>query len=262
MRFIALTCEALARPVYASAARSPHIIDVELVPRHLHQPVEIRNRLQSLIEENAGKGYEAMLMGFGLCGQATAGLKAADAPLVVPRAHDCITLYLGDRKKYLEENEKEPGTYWYAQDYIERNAGKSGALTMGASTGEDAQALYAHYVEKYGQAKADRLMAVMGEWMNHYKRAVYLDMGLGGNGSVEAQAREEAERRGWAYERMQADLNLIQRLLDGTWLDPQDEDFLVVQPGEQVGMSYDEGILKTCPAARDMASEADSQGEG
>lgn len=243
MRYKALTCEALARPAYASAARSPHIVDVELVPRNLHQPAEIRGRLQSMIDLSNGQGYDALLLGFGLCGQATNGLAARDVPLVLPRAHDCITLYLGNRQKYLEENEKEPGTYWYAQDYLERNAGKNAALTMGASTGDDAQALYQRYLEKYGQAKADRLMAVMSEWMNHYKRAVYLDTGLGGDGKVETQAREEADRRGWAFERVTADLILIQRLLDGDW----QEDFLVVHPGEQVGMSYDTDIVKACP---------------
>ena len=62
-------------------------------------------------------------MGYGLCGQATAGLTAAGLPVVVPRAHDCITLFLGSRREYQHQFEDFPGTYWYAQDYVERDDG-------------------------------------------------------------------------------------------------------------------------------------------
>ena len=43
---------------------------------------------------------------------------------------------------------------------------------------------------------------------------------------------------------MLSDLTLIGRLLDGEW----DDDFLVVQPGEQLVMSYDDGVIKAVSA--------------
>ncbi len=245
MHLLALTCEALARPAYHFAAHSPHIVDIELVPRNLHQPVDIRTRLQQHIDAHTGEKLDAILLAYGLCGLATAGLAAHDIPLVIPRAHDCITLFLGSRETYLQENKKEPGTYWYSQDYLERNAGHSASLTMGASTGEDAQAMYQKYVEKYGQAKADRLMKVMDDWMMNYKRAVYLDTGLGGDGSVEAEARQVAEAHHWAFERIPANLTLIQRLFEGDW----GEDFLVVPPGHEIAVTYDEEIISARPPA-------------
>ena len=55
-----------------------------------------------------------------MCGTATVGLTARHAPLVLPRAHDCITLYLGSRQRYNEEFMRHPGTYWYSVDYMER----------------------------------------------------------------------------------------------------------------------------------------------
>jgi len=111
---------------------------------------------------------------------------------------------------------------------------------MGQGAEADMQSLYEHYVQKYGKAKADRLMEIMDGWLNHYKRAVYLDIGLGGDGKVEAQARVEADRRGWIYERIAADLDLVRRLLEGEW----DADFLVVPPGQKITMSYDEDIIE------------------
>ena len=240
MRLYCLSCESLARPVYYWAAQSPHIMDVVLVERHLHRPDEIRPRLQSLIDAAEGQGYQAITLAYGLCGGATAGLVARSIPLVIPRAHDCITLYLGSRGRYQGEIDKEPGTYWYAQDYLERNSGDTAALAMGQGAEADMQSLYEHYVQKYGKAKADRLMEIMDGWLNHYKRAVYLDIGLGGDGKVEAQARVEADRRGWIYERIAADLDLVRRLLEGEW----DADFLVVPPGQKITMSYDEDIIE------------------
>lgn len=241
MRLKCISCESLARPVYFAAAHSPHGVDMELIPRYLHKPEEIRARLQGRIDAAEGQGYEAITLAYGLCGQATAGLIARSIPLVIPRAHDCITLYLGSRVRYQQETAKEPGTYWYAQDYIERNSGGSAALAMGQQgTGADMQTMYEHYVQKYGKVKADRLMEVMDGWLVHYKRAAYLDTGLGDNGEVEAQARAEAARRGWAFERIAADLNLVRRLLDGEW----EADFLVVPPGQQIVMAYDDKIIE------------------
>jgi hypothetical protein len=254
MRLKCLSCESLARPVYYSAAHSPHLVDVTLVERHLHNPREIRGRLQEMIDAAdpagdparergtsrgaSGQGYDAIALAFGLCGQVTSGLIARSVPLVLPRAHDCITLFLGSRARYLQEQAREPGTYWYAQDYIERNSGDA-VLAMGSPTDSDTQAIYEKYVNKYGKAKADRLMEIMNEWLTHYKRAVYLDTELGDGSATEAQARAQAERHNWQFERITADLNLVRRLLEGQW----DTDFLVVQPGQRVAMAYDDDII-------------------
>jgi hypothetical protein len=246
MRLKSLTCDALARPVYFCSARSPQIVDVQLVERHLHKPEEIRGRLQQLIDEAEDQGYQAVVLAFGLCGQATAGLVARSIPLVLPRAHDCITLFLGSRQRYKAEVEQEPGTFWYSQDYLERKSENSGGLAMGATTDADTQLMYEKYILKYGRAKADRLMAVMSEWMTHYTRAVYLDLGFGDGSASEAEARSNAASHSWKYERIAVNLDLFQRLMNGQW---DAADFLVVPPGQRVAMSYDDNIIESQEAA-------------
>jgi len=240
MRIECIACESLARPVYASACCSRHSVDVELVPRRFHEPAEIRSRLQSLIDSKENLGCDAITLAYGLCGQTTAGLKARSIPLVIPRCHDCITLYLGSHSRYEDEMAKEPGTYWYAQDFLERNAGQSAALAMGHPNDTEAQDVYQDYLKKYGKAKAERLMKGMGDWFSHYRRAVYLDIYPGGGSAAEEQARQEATRRSWSFECIRADLTLICRLLDGEW----DEDFLVVPPGKRIAMTYEASIFK------------------
>ena len=240
MKLRCLGCEALARVLYLCAARSPHIVDVELFKLGLHNdPSDLRGRLQERIDDAGAEGYDAVLMGYGLCGQATNGLVARDVPVVIPRAHDCITLFLGARERYKDQFDNHPGTYWYALDYVERNESSGTTLALGASVDTTIRPLYQEYVEKYGADNADYLMEVMGAWQSHYQRSVFIDMGIGSSEAVEAKARGEAARRGWTFERVTGDLVLIRRLIEGDWAD----DFLVLEPGQQISMTYGEDIV-------------------
>lgn len=248
MRLKCIGCDALARLIYLSAAHSPHLVDVNMLRLGLHRnPANLQVLLQEEIDASVGQGYDAVVLVYGLCGRATAGITARDVPVVVPRAHDCITLFLGGRARYNEQHENQPGTYWYSQDYIERGS-LDGSLTALGAAGDDGfniEAEYDRYVEKYGKDNADYLMEVMGAWHGHYERAAYIDMGIqNGQGSVEAKAREEAQRRGWNFERVAGDLVLVRRLLNGDW----DSDFLILQPGQKLGMSYDEEIIRAEPS--------------
>ena len=240
MKLKCLACDVLARPLYLSAAHSPHIVDIELFPRGLHNtPAILRGRLQERIDAAAGQGYDAVVMAYGLCGQATAGLTAREKPVVVPRAHDCITLFLGGRERYDAQFEQQPGTYWYALDYMERDDGAGGSMGLGAGAGTEGQAVYEQYVEKYGQDNADCLMEVMGQWQAHYKRAAFVDMGVGDGSRVERMAQEDAARRGWIFEKVAGDMVLVRQLLFGDWAD----DFLVLEPGQSLAMTYDHQVI-------------------
>lgn len=248
LRLRAISCEVLARPVYLCAARSPHVVDVTLLRRRLHDtPQLLRSRLQAEIDAagEADPPYDAVVLAYGLCGGASAGIAASGVPLVVPRAHDCITLLLGGRERYEREFAAHPGTYWYAPDYLERSdadgSGSAGGLVgIGATTDEAEQAAYAEYVARFGEDSAAYLMEVTGAWRSHYDRAAFVDMGVGDASAVEEKVRLEASRRGWLFERVAGELVLIRRLLEGDW----DEDFLVLAPGQRLAMSYDPSIIR------------------
>jgi hypothetical protein len=244
MKLKCLACDVLARPLYLSAAHSPHIVDIELFPRGLHNtPAILRGRLQERIDAAAGQGYDAVVMAYGLCGQATAGLIACEKPVVVPRAHDCITLFLGGRERYDAQFEQQPGTYWYALDYMERDDGTGGSMGLGAGAGTEGQGVYEQYVEKYGKDNADYLMEVMGQWQAHYQRAAFVDMGVGDGSRVERMAQDDAARRGWVFEKVAGDMVLVRRLLFGDWVD----DFLVLEPGQALRMTYDDAVIGCAP---------------
>lgn len=239
MWFKCLTCEALARIVYYYSSISHNIVDVELLKKGLHNdPKELRNHLQSTIDITDTNRYQAILLSYGLCGQSTLGLKARNIPVIIPKAHDCITLFLGSRLKYEEEFKKCPGTYWYAQDYIERDDGSGTSWSLGSAS-DEFQKQYNDYIQKYGQDNADYLMSVMGAWQQHYQRSVYIEMSIGNGVGVREIASEQAMKRGWQFEAMQGDPILIRKLVDGEW----DNDFIIVRPGQEIVRKFDQDII-------------------
>src|ERR1035438_2536353 len=128
MRVRAITCEVLARTAYQQAALAPHVVDVELLEQSLHDdpPASRLSRLQDQIDATDAAKYQAVVLVYGLCNLALDGLQARDLPVAVPRAHDCITLYLGSRQRYDAEFSATPGTFYYSDDYRseERRVGK------------------------------------------------------------------------------------------------------------------------------------------
>ncbi len=241
MRLKCLGCEVLARPLYFSAATSPHIVDIELLQRGLHdRPAGLREALQARIDDVSTGHYDAIVLAYGLCGQAAGGLVAREIPVVIPRAHDCITLLLGSRERYRDQFERYPGTYWYALDYLERDDGSGSTLAMGAGTEEQLQNAYQEYIEKYGKDNADYLMETMGAWQRYYQRAAYIDVKVRESTAVEGAAKAQAARRGWIFERLEGDLVLLRRLLLGEW----EGDFLVVSPGKEITPTVDEDIIR------------------
>ncbi len=239
-RYLALTCEALARSIYSLSAETEHIITTRLYRQGLHnRPKGLREILQEEIDDIAANQYDAILLVYGMCGTSTIGLTARETPLVMPRAHDCITLYLGSQERYNEEFKRHPGTYWYSVDYMER-AEPGAGVALGAAGIEDTEAKYAEYVEKYGKESADMLMEEMAKWGQHYTRAAFIDMGLGDKAPYEKMAQDKAQREGWQYERMQGNRRLLRALVNGEWAD---EEFLLVPPAHTIKQDYNDGRL-------------------
>ncbi|MHB1294742.1 MAG: DUF1638 domain-containing protein [Anaerolineae bacterium] len=248
MRFKLITCEVLARQVYYVAAFSPHIVDVELIGKGLHnEPAKLRRELQQRLDAVNAKDYDAVLLGYGLCSNSVVGLVCPHTPMVLPRAHDCITLYLGSRESYGEQFRSNPGTYWYTADYVERGGADSDRVALGASVdSKGMDETYVEYVEKYGQENADYLMEVMGAWQQHYNRAAYIETAEMPLPDYTAKIEGIATRRGWNFERLAGSFVLIHDLLEGRW---DDERFLTIPPGNTITPSFDDRVVCDCPYA-------------
>lgn len=246
MKLLALTCEALSRSIYALAAQTPHTVTISLYKQGLHnRPKNLREVLQSQIDAVPAGEYDAILLVYGMCGRSTVGLTSPHTQLVIPRAHDCITLYLGSRERYQREFDWHPGTYWYSVDYMERQ-GKEG-VALGAASIEAEEEQYEKYVAKYGKETADELMEEIRKWSQHYTRAAFIDTGMNSNPRFEEMARGKAEREGWVFERLEGNRRILQMLIEGSW-DP--EEILVVPPNHTIQMAGDDSVMRAVPVTQ------------
>ncbi len=222
-------CEVLCRELCAAVSRSVNRVDLEFLPIGLHSlgSAAMRARLQQALDAADGTGCEAVLLGYALCGNGLVGLEARSVPLIIPRAHDCITLFLGARERYSAYFNDHPGVYFKTSGWIER----------GAALGSQMSLAYDDLVARYGEENARYLDE---ELTKHYRQFTFIEMGVEPDDRFERQARQEATARGWAFEKIQGDMRLLQRLVDGPW---DENDFLIVPPGFCVVASHDEGVL-------------------
>ncbi len=239
-KYTVVGCAVLQRELYLSASRSNNIINIKILPQGLHDVGECKmsGALQTAINELPVDDCDGILLAYGLCNNGIRGLKAR-VPLVAPRAHDCITLLMGSKEKYKQHFNNNPGTYyrsigWAEQDKSHLNNPDSTTTQLGMST-------YEEYVEKYGEEDAEYLMETMGDWLKHYSKMAYIDTQTLSIDPHQAKAIEEAKKRGWQFESIQGNVNLLSRMMAGDW---REEDFLVIPPGQSILPSHDDKIIK------------------
>lgn len=236
MKLKLIGCQVFMRELYMLSAHSPHSVHIRWMPTDLHtQPqTDLRPALQAEIEkiESEADGCDAIVLGYGLCSMGTVGLKTSKYPLIVPRAHDCITMLLGSREKYQKIFEKySGGVYWYSPGWIEQ------FKTPGR--GYDEQAKYIEYVEKYGEENAEYLIEVEKSWMQHYSCAALIQWPSLKEDRFEAITKEIAEKQSLEYLLAEGEETMLKKLVYGEW----DENFLRVEPGQTIVYSADERLL-------------------
>ena len=240
-----IACNVFQREVCHCLAHSPHVIDVEFTElgEHIH-PEKLRETVQAAIDRASGGGrpYDAILLLFGLCGNAGVGLAARDIPLVMPRAHDCCTVLLGSRHTFREHFADAPSTPFSSTGYMER-----GEYFLRVEDGEarvhygDA---YAEYVAKYGEENAKYIWEQMHP-VGHgdTNRAVFIEIPeFAPLGYIE-KFREKCAEVGRECVELPGDLRLICALLHGGW---NDDEFLTVPPGHRTVGVYDWNEIVRC----------------
>ncbi len=242
MRLKLISCEIFYREICAVVSRSPNMIDLEFMPKGLHDIgcSGMLERLQNALDRVDEGKYAAVLFGYGLCNNGIVGLTAKSIPLVFPRAHDCITLFFGGAERYLEYFNANPGTYFKTTGWIERgeDAGELHQLSITHQIGMDKG--YEELAAKYGEDNAQYLYDQLCNYVRNYGQYTYIDMGIEGEERFAESVRREAAARGWKFDRVRGDISMLQRLVDGDW---NEKEFLVVQPLRRVISTYEDGII-------------------
>ena len=248
-----ICCNVFLREACLAIAHSPHIVDPEFFELGEHrQPDRLRHTLQARIDaaEQSAKKYEAILLLYGLCGNATVGLRAHKTKVVMPRAHDCCTILLGSKQRFQEHFGDNPSRPFGSVGYLER-----GSYFVRTDL-DDGQIQYgdpfAALVEQYGEDNARYIWDSMHPAGMEDHQIVFIDIPETAHSGAEQRFQEKAAAEGKECLHLEGSLDLIRKLLNGGW---GAEDFLIVQPGEQTTGVYDsQEIIRAEPNVPDDAS--------
>ena len=231
-----IACEIFFREIAYFAARSAEVLDVTFLPKGLHDlgGEKMRVIIQAEIDRMNEKDYDRILLGYGLCNNGIVGLLTKRVPLVIPKAHDCITLFLGSRQKYQQYFKANVGTYFHTSGWLER--GKVDDQNLAPQMG--LQQSLEDYIAKYGEEDGEYLWEILNPIKN-YRKVAYINLPLADLPDLRSRSRQIAEERNWEWEELTGEPALMARLLNG----PYDDDFLIVQPGHKVVASHDHDVV-------------------
>ncbi len=206
-----IACDVMKEELLAITLDRP--VTFHFVSMGLHRwPDKLREELRERL--TGTDQVSRVILAFGLCGGAVAGLTAPGVPLLIPRAHDCIPLMLGSRYTHDELVQQEKGTYFLSGGWLE---GERTVFTE-----------YRRVRDKYGEQKAKRVMATM---FDAYRRLVFIYTGHPREEEHLTTGREMAELLGLEFVLVTGRDAWLRRIVNGPW---DGDSFIKVAPGNRL----------------------------
>ncbi len=186
----------------------------------LHEtPKKLKEAVQDALDTLPDSSL--VVLGYGLCGNGLDGIRAGRHTLLIPRADDCIAVFLGSYERYQQEFQDQPATYYLTKGWLE--------------SGSNPLQEYQRYVNRYGRAKADWLIDYL---YHNYKRLVLVAHSQQDLDTYRTRAQEVAhfcERWGMRYEEMLGSPDFFERLMQvASNAEESQSDFIIVPPGGEL----------------------------
>jgi hypothetical protein len=179
-------------------------------------PKQLKQALQEQIDSIPEPSL--IVLGYGLCGNGLHEIRSGKHTLVIPRADDCVAIFMGSRQRYMDQFNANSGTYYLTKGWFE--------------VGSDPLSEYEKLVKKYGPETSDWLMQTQYQ---HYKRLVFVAHSTEDLETYRPRALEVAkycERFEMVYEEYLGSRDFLNQisaaLVDQQKLPPE---FIVVSPG-------------------------------
>ncbi len=223
-----IACDVFREELQALHLSLPTTVWLEM---GLHdRPDELRRRLQAEIDAlDAEPGDNPILLLYGLCGGGLNGITARRRPLILPRAHDCISLLLGSNERHQQIQKDCIGTYFYSRGWI-RDRRVPGPDRAGW--------LQKHYAEKFDGDMVEDLIEADRASFEPYEQALFIRTPASENS--EAYCKRCAAHLGWRFTAVEADTRWMETLLQGPW---DERHFVTLAPGQTLHASGSEAVF-------------------
>lgn len=242
MHYKVIACDVFTREVCWCAARSPNTLDIVFTSKGEHnEPARLRSLLQEAVNcaAEGDVAYDAVLLVYGLCGNATVGLTARKYPLVIPRAHDCTTLFLGSKEAFDVHFGANPSQGWTSVGYSERGDALLSDSDMrlflqgGMSVAE--------LIEQYGEENARYLLDAL-TIAKDFPDVPFIDVPETHIAERVHYIRDYIAGLGKTCRTLPGSIGLIAALIAGEW---DERRFQIVPPDHAIAGVYDyEQVLR------------------
>jgi hypothetical protein len=221
-----IACDVFQEELTALGGATPPWHSIEYLEMGLHdQPDELRRQIQALITRvEADPAVATIVLAYGLCGNGLLGIEAGRCPIILPRAHDCISVLLGGIEPHSALLKENPGTYFYSPGWVRAKR----------VPGPHREAYVREmYRERYADdpEMIDDLVEADADAFAHHNCAAYVD--LTDNQKAENYCQDCARHLDWQFKRLEGDPSMLQDLLAENWDDAR---YLNVPPGHSIAM--------------------------
>lgn len=233
-RIALLACNVFEDEITLLTSGANHIIETRFFEIGLHdRPDQLRSTLQENLDAvDARTDIDAVVLAYGLCGRGTAGLRPTHHPLVIPRAHDCITLFMGCKEAYASHQRLCPTCYYYTPGW--NRARRVPGPDM-------LEQMRAELSARFDPEDVEFLIDSHREQLAMHDTATYLDLGTADGPAEATYAKQCAEWLGWKFEHVRGNPALFRDLLWGQW---DEHRYQIIAPGMQLGQATDDSILR------------------
>ncbi len=221
-----LACDVFSEELEALAGGNPPWRAAAFLEMGLHnRPENLREAVEEQLAalEKAAPDIEAIALAYGRCGNGLVGVRALGRPLILPQAHDCISVLLGGRERHDALLKENPGTYFYSPGWVK------GRRVPGPDREAYLRELYAERYEDDPEM-IDELVEVDRETFGHHNCAAYVS--IIDHPESATYCQNCAKHLGWQHKQVEGDPSFLRDLIAGNW---DEKRFLRVPPGQQIG---------------------------
>ena len=210
---ILVACETIEDEVKSALNRLGLDYPVVWLEGGLHNtPERLRSRIDEVFREVEGR-CDTLLFTLGYCGGGVSELHTGGFTTVLPLADDCISILLGSMGARKSASQKP--TYFITDGWMRH---ENNIVTS-----------YQRTLEKYGEARADRINAMM---LKNYDRLGLVDTGTYDLAAAKEKVTPMACKLNLRIEQLPGDYSWLDKLLLGHHDDPSL--FLIIPPNSDL----------------------------